>query len=43
MQAFCASLRDGGAAGMDFGGIRAVTAACLAALDSMADGEVKTV
>ena len=41
MQAFCASLRDGGAAGMDFDGIQAVTRACLAAVESMVDGAVK--
>ena len=42
MRSFCSSLLDPEAAGMDFDGIRAVTAACIAAMESIADGEPKT-
>ena len=41
MKAFCASLLDGEADGMAFDGILSVTRACLAAVESMADGGVK--
>ena len=43
MPAFCASLLDSEAPGMDFDGILAVTRTCLAAVESMADGDVKPV
>jgi predicted dehydrogenase len=43
MAAFCRSLLDADAPGMDFAGIESVTRACLRAVESMADGAVKAV
>jgi hypothetical protein len=43
MAAFCRSLLDPGAEGMDFDGIVSVTRACLRAVESMADGLPKRV
>ena len=43
MQNFCASLLDAKAAGMDFEDIRSVTEACIAAMESIADGVLKNV
>jgi len=41
MAAFCRSLLEGDAPGMEFDGILSVTRACLRAVESMADGMVK--
>lgn len=43
MKAFCASLMDGEAEGMAFDDILSVTRTCLAAMESMADGAIKTI
>jgi predicted dehydrogenase len=43
MAAFCRSLLEGDAPGMDFDGILSVTRTCLRAVESMADGTVKAV
>jgi predicted dehydrogenase len=43
MKAFCASLTNAEADGMAFDEILSVTKTCLAAMESMADGEVKAV
>jgi len=43
MKAFCASLTNAEAEGMAFDDILSVTRTCLAAVDSMADGEIKAI